>query len=520
MITESTDVVIYARYSSHNQNETSIEGQLKVCYDFCKRNNYTVIHEYIDRALTGTSDNRPEFQQMIEDAARKKFQYIIVYQLDRFSRNRYDSAIYKNKLKKHGVRVLSARENISEDASGILMESVLEGMAEYFSAELSQKVKRGRRIYAEKCLFVGGNLTYGYAVNEDRSYRIDPVAASVVQRIFEDYANGKSIKDICNELNEQGYRNYRGAKFIPSRVGAILRNKKYIGTFEYQDISIPDGIPRIVSDELFNKVAEKLISKKNAPAASRDIQYLLSGKLYCGHCHEQMIGYCGTGRKNRYYYYICKGRKAHTCDKEYVHKEYIEELVLSKCRELLDDKVIDQLITVLMNINKAEYAKSELASLEKQLLEIERKMQNLTNAIIECDLPTMRKQLYAKMPELEDAKSAVETQISEYTKLQTRLNEKDVRRFLLNLRDGSYDNENTRRQLINTFINRIYLYDDRITLIYNTGHKSENIAEETLEYIEKKNSEYGSSLKAVGTLLNQKTNTFCLSASIVLTYWF
>lgn len=108
MITESTNVVIYARYSSHNQNETSIEGQLKVCYDFCKRNNYTVIHEYIDRALTGTSDNRPEFQQMIEDAARKKFQYIIVYQLDRFSRNRYDSAIYKNKLKKHGVRVLSA----------------------------------------------------------------------------------------------------------------------------------------------------------------------------------------------------------------------------------------------------------------------------------------------------------------------------------------------------------------------------------------------------------------------------
>ncbi len=121
------NVVIYARFSSHGQTEQSIEGQLKECYSFAKRNNYNVVGEYIDRALTGTNDRRPDFQRMIEDSKKKTFKYVLVYQLDRFARDRYDSATYKHKLKKNGVRVISIRENISADASGILMESVLEG---------------------------------------------------------------------------------------------------------------------------------------------------------------------------------------------------------------------------------------------------------------------------------------------------------------------------------------------------------------------------------------------------------
>lgn len=157
------NAVIYARFSSHAQNEQSIEGQLKVCYEFAERNGYKVIAEYIDRALSGTTDNRADFLRMIDDSKYGNFNYIIVYQLDRFARNRYDSATYKAKLKRNGVRVLSARENITDDASGILMESLLEGMAEYFSAELSQKVKRGMAISAEKCLYTGGTLPFGYS---------------------------------------------------------------------------------------------------------------------------------------------------------------------------------------------------------------------------------------------------------------------------------------------------------------------------------------------------------------------
>ena len=168
------NVVIYARYSSDRQTEQSIEGQLKECYDYARRNGYTVVGEYIDRAISGTTDHRPEFLRMIADGDRKLFQAVLVYQLDRFARNRYDSATYKAKLKKNGIRVLSARENISDDASGVLMEAVLEGMAEYYSVELSQKIRRGMDINAEKCLSTGGNVALGFYVDSEKHFQLDP----------------------------------------------------------------------------------------------------------------------------------------------------------------------------------------------------------------------------------------------------------------------------------------------------------------------------------------------------------
>lgn len=150
---KSKNVVIYARYSSQRQNETSIEAQLKECYEYCKAHNYTVIEEYIDKAKSAKTDNRPDFKRMINDSSKKQFEGIVCYQLDRFARNRYDSATYKAKLKRNGIRVYSAKENINDDASGILMESVLEGMAEYYSQELAQKVNRNMRLNAMKGYF-------------------------------------------------------------------------------------------------------------------------------------------------------------------------------------------------------------------------------------------------------------------------------------------------------------------------------------------------------------------------------
>lgn len=204
--------VIYARYSDKSQTEESIEGQLKECYRYAEANGYTVIEEYVDRALTGTSDNRLRFQQMINDSFKKHFQYILVYQLDRFSRNRYYSAHYKNILKKNGVRVLSARENISEDASGILMESVLEGIAEYYSVELGQKIKRGMDLNGEKGYVTGGNIALGYKTqrinpadeNSKKIFVIDEETAPLVQRIFEMYADGIGVKQINRSAKCRG----------------------------------------------------------------------------------------------------------------------------------------------------------------------------------------------------------------------------------------------------------------------------------------------------------------------------
>ena len=139
----SMRAVIYARYSSENQREESIEGQLRECYAFARKNDISVVGEYIDRAFSAKTDKRPDFQKMIKDSAKRNFDLVIVWKLDRFARNRYDSANYKAVLKRNGVKVMSATESISEGSEGILLESVLEGMAEYYSADLSEKVIRG-----------------------------------------------------------------------------------------------------------------------------------------------------------------------------------------------------------------------------------------------------------------------------------------------------------------------------------------------------------------------------------------
>lgn len=131
--------VIYARFSSTKQREKSIQEQICECTAFAEYRGFKIVGPYIDRAISGRSDHRPAFKKMIADSGCNKFDYVLVYQLDRFARNRYDSAVYKNKLRKNGVRVLSARENITNDTSGIILESVLEGMAEYYSVELAQK---------------------------------------------------------------------------------------------------------------------------------------------------------------------------------------------------------------------------------------------------------------------------------------------------------------------------------------------------------------------------------------------
>ena len=188
-----------------NKQSSQQNGQLKVCYEYAKRNDYNVIAEYIDRATTGTNADREQFQKMIEDSNKKCFEFVLVYQLDRFARNRYDSATYKTKLKKNGVRVISAKENISDDASGILMESMLEGMAEYYSVELGQKVKRGMAINGEKCLYNGGYIEIGLKVDkETKKYQIDEETAPTVRKMFEMYRSGSTIVQIMQYLKSIG----------------------------------------------------------------------------------------------------------------------------------------------------------------------------------------------------------------------------------------------------------------------------------------------------------------------------
>ncbi len=164
MENKTKTAVIYARYSSDSQSEQSIEGQLRVCNEYAKNNDILVLKTYIDRAMTGTNDNRPDFRQMIEDSKRHDFNMVLVYKFDRFSRNKYEATKHKKTLKDNGVKVVSATEYMPDSPEAIILESMLEGYAEYYSAELSQKVKRGMNETRLKGNFTGGFIMYGYKV--------------------------------------------------------------------------------------------------------------------------------------------------------------------------------------------------------------------------------------------------------------------------------------------------------------------------------------------------------------------
>ena len=385
------NVVVYARYSSHNQNEQSIEGQLEYCRNYAKQHNYNIIGEYIDRAQSGTNDDRPEFKKMIEDSNKKTFEGVLVYQLDRFARSRYDSAVNKAKLKKNGVRVFSARENISDDASGVLMESVLEGMAEYFSAELGQKVKRGMKINADNCYYNGGTVPLGLKLIEvdsnitdatgkivkKKKYAIDEDTAPIVQKIFEMYNNGDLMADIIRYMNDRNIKTVTGYDFNRSSIRRILLNKKYIGIYTYNGVETPDAIPRIIDDASFNKVHDIMFKNKKAPARARaKTEYLLTTKLFCGHCKESMTGYSGTSKTGKLHnYYMCNNARKKLCDKKSVQKDYIEDLVVEQAREVLTDDNIKRIAEEVVKIADKERESTALKRLNKMLKENEQEIE-------------------------------------------------------------------------------------------------------------------------------------------------
>ena len=200
--------VIYARFSSERQREESIEGQVRECQEFAQRNNLSIVNTYIDRALSASKDTekRLDFLRMIKDSSKQLFDVVLVWKLDRFARSRYDSAHYKHILKKNGVRVVSATENITEGPEGIILESMLEGMAEYYSAELSEKIQRGQKENALKCRNNGGRVPLGYRVNKTtQQLEIEPLTAPIVREIFFFFFEGESMREIVNDLNDRGF---------------------------------------------------------------------------------------------------------------------------------------------------------------------------------------------------------------------------------------------------------------------------------------------------------------------------
>ena len=479
------NVVIYARFSSHSQTEQSIEGQLKVCYEYARQYGHVVIGEYIDRAQSGTTDNRSDFQRMIEDSEKHAFQGVLVYQLDRFARNRYDSAINKAKLKKNGVRVLSAKENITDDASGILVEGVLESMAEYYSVELAQKITRGMQINAQKCLSNGSNPGLGYKVNKDRTFSVDEEEAQIVREIFERYAAGDIVADIIRDLNARQYRTSRGKEFNKNSINRILHNRRYIGYYIYKGEETAGGMPRIIDDALFERVQAILEANKKAPGRTKGkMEYLLTTKLFCGHCKEPMTGYGGTSKTGtRYHYYKCNGSKKGACKKTPVHKEQIEEAVIQACLNLFTDERIKFIADEMYKACQEDGDLLSIKRIQAAIDETEKAIENLWNAL---EQGQSVQKITERINMREAEKKELQKQLAMEQRKKIGFDYLHILAYLDYIRSLSNQDTVKKKALINIFVNSIYLYDDYYTIVLNGGNTSLTIENIPFKSIEKR----------------------------------
>ena len=467
--------VIYARYSSDNQREESIEGQVRECTAFAEKNDITILRHYIDRAFSAKTDNRPEFQNMIKDSAQGLFDIVLVWKLDRFSRNRYDSARYKTILKKNNVKVVSATEKISEGSEGILMESILEGFAEYYSADLSEKIVRGMTENALKGKFNGGRVPIGYVVDEEQRLQIDPLTAPFVQEAFKRYAEGQDMKVIRDWLNEKGVTTSKGKPMTYNIIHNMLKNRRYLGEYVFRDMLIPDGIPAIVPVELFDKVQARMELNAKAPARKKaKEEYLLSTKLFCGYCGATICGESGTGRngESHHYYKCATAKKKRTeCDLKPAKKAWLEDLVVNETVKLLqDDNIIDAVVSRVMEMQARE--SEEMPLLETRLKETEDSIDNLLKAI---EMGVITKSTKERLETLETEKAELENQIALEKLKQPTLTEEFVRYWLESFRGIDTTNIAHRKLLIDVFLNTVYLYNDKVVITFNYKENAETI---------------------------------------------
>ena len=475
--------VIYARYSSDNQREESIEGQIRECTAFAEKNDITVLKHYIDRAYSARTDHRPAFQEMIKDSDKHLFDMIIVWKLDRFSRDRYDSARYKVLLKKNNVRVVSATEVISSSADGILLESVLEGFAEYYSADLAEKVTRGLTENALKGKYNGGTRPVGYVVDDEQHFQIDPLTGPFVLEAFKRYADGATMKELVEFFKEKGIKNSLGRDMNLNSVQRMLSNRRYMGEYTFRDIVVPDGIPAIVPKELFDRVQEKMAKNRKAPARHKaEDDYLLTTKLFCGYCGAYLCGESGTSRTgvvHHYYKCVSVKKKRTDCHKKPVRKEWLEDMVVNATMKMLmNNATIDAIVSALMILQDEENV--HLPLYEKQLRETKTAIDNLLNAIQQGLLTRSTKE---RLDALEAAQDELENKIACEKLAKPRITEEQLRFFLEKFRKMDVANQAQRKMLIDTFVNAIFLYDDKVVLTYNFHEGAETISFEELQKV-------------------------------------
>lgn len=491
--------VFYGRFSSNNQREESIDAQLRATEDFANKNGYEIVAHYADKAKSGTnSSKRIEFLKMIKDAEKGLFEIVIVHKLDIFSRDKYDSALYKRKLKQCGAKLVSVTEQLDDSPESVIIESVIEGMAEYYSKNLARETLKGLMENSYKCLHNGGKPPLGYDVNEEKKYVINEKEAESVRVIFDMYISGYTQSQMVDELNARGYKTKIGSVFRSNSIHSVLTNEKYTGVYIYnrsskkdafgkrnshaykdesEMVKIEGGMPEIISKEIFIQAQEVLKSRKRAPGTNKAKEnYLLAGLIRCGCCGRHYNGNRRNAKnKPMYVSYRCSYRRttsSKVCDNKEIRKEYIEEYVLSELeRKIFNDKAIQSLVDGsnqnLQKRNKVDDEKKEVIAVE--LKQIDDQISNIVNAIASG---FMQEEFKAKMDELKERKSELEfkqaqMKSDEITQIVT---EEDVRKLLNNF-SGYVISRNIPecKKIIQDFVKEVVVYKEHIEVIFNVS---------------------------------------------------
>lgn len=468
------NAVVYARFSSHKQGEQSIEGQIAAAKKYAKDHDLNIIHEYVDRAVSGRTDDRKDFQKMLRDTAKHQFSVIILWKIDRFGRNREEIAFNKHRCTKNGVRIVRIAEAIPDGPEGVILDSVLEGMAEYYSLQLSQNVSRGLRASAEKAQSVGGRHPLGYKV-ENKKYVIDENTAPAVRYIFQSYADGVPAVEIIHQINAMGLRTLQGKEFTRSSIESVLRNRKYIGVYSYKDVEIENAIPPIVDRETFDKVQAMRTHNKRHPNKKWDTaDYILTGKLFCGICGAEMQGESGKSRNgSKYSYYSCYNRKRHhSCSKKPVRQDAIEAVVIDVVLSILqDDDTLDFIVNAVWDYYQSEKSNNDVSdALQKNLAQIKKAKANIAKAV---EVGLFDTSLIARMDELNAQQAEIEAQLQADEMAKAwQITKPYIQAFLKSFRDKDITNRDVQKQLIDTFVNSVFVYDDgtvKITFNYSDG---------------------------------------------------
>lgn len=519
--TQSPLGVIYARFSSHNQREESIEQQVAECKDFAFISGITIVGVYSDSAKTGRTDRRPQFQKLQRDAAKGVFSYIIAYKSNRIARNILNALMFENEMEKLGIKVVYAKEEFGNNAAGRFALRTMMNVNQFFSENMAEDIKRNQADNALNCR-ANGPAPFGYKTGDDGRFTIDEKTAPIVQEIYNRIANGEKFVTIQDDLNRRGIRTKNGNEWKKSSFFTILHNERYTGVYIFNDVRIDGGMPVIIERNLFDRVQKMLKTKKNPQGRKRadDGIYLLTGKLFCGKCKSHMIGMSGTSKNgDSHYYYICNEKRTKgTCDKKAVRRDFLEFEIAKAIRHyILQPNVMEWIVQQVLDFQKGDARQTEIANLKERHKEVKKAIANVMIAIDQGIITASTKE---HLQELESERAQLDARIlvaqAESGKAVTR---ESLFAYLEHFRNADINDKDCQKELFDAFVRSVYLYDDHITLTFDIVNGTTEDIELSMDDVEKSLSENVRLNSIVGHQIGQdehaKIKVVCHGVTIV-----